>query len=58
VIEQPPLTVKTGVPVPVVVAVGVYVEPIDGVVGAVEVMVTVGIASVKVSVACADVAAA
>jgi hypothetical protein len=47
--EQPPLTVKTGVcPGLVVVAVGVYVVPTAGDVGAVEVIVTVGVASVKV----------
>ena len=47
-IEQPPVTAKVGVAPLVEVAVGVEVEPTVGEVGAEEVIVTVGVASVKV----------
>jgi hypothetical protein len=47
-IEQPPVTPKIGVTPLDDVAIGIYVELMVGDVGAVEVIVTVGVASVKV----------
>jgi hypothetical protein len=56
-IEQPPETAKVGVAPLVEVAVGTYVELTAGDVGPVEVIVTTGVASVKVWADATEVAA-
>jgi hypothetical protein len=57
-IEQPPLTAKIGVAPLVDVAVGTYVELTVGELGALEVIVTTGVARVKVCAEGDEVAAA